>query len=126
MQHWHARERPQAVLSATRQDHLEELIAAFALADYFAALAGIGDIYASGKLERGRELLATLGWDPATTLLIGDTAHDFEVASALGLSCLLVAEGHQSEARLRATGAWVVPTLTPEAIDETPFAGLFD
>lgn len=126
VRHWHATGRTQAVLSATRQDHLEALVALFGLSDYFSMLAGIGDIYASGKLERGREVLTQLGWDPAETLLIGDTQHDHEVAEALGLPCLLVAEGHQSEARLRATGAFVVPTLSPEVLDATPFRKLFD
>lgn len=39
------------------------------------------------------------------TVLIGDTRHDAEVAEAMGIPCLLVAYGHQSATRLRATGA---------------------
>ena len=34
--------------------------------------------------------------------MIGDTDHDHEVGVAMGVDVLLVAHGHQSEARLRA------------------------
>jgi phosphoglycolate phosphatase len=101
----------QAVLSASRQDHLEAAVRHHGLETLFARLGGIGDIFAGGKLERGRELLGSLGWDPGETLLIGDTDHDAEVAAALGTECLLVARGHQTPERLRATGQRVVESL---------------
>lgn len=56
--------------------------------------------------------MAARGLDPVRTLFVGDTVHDFEVASACGADCLLVAAGHQSEERLRATGAPVLRTLS--------------
>lgn len=34
--------------------------------------------------------------NPDTTLLIGDTVHDAEVAEALGIACILYAGGHNS------------------------------
>lgn len=124
MEGWHAAGRPQAVLSATRQDHLERLITAFGLTSYFEALAGIGDIFASGKLASGRALLARLGWEPASTLLIGDTTHDAEVAEALGVHCLLVACGHQSPSRLRRAGTVVIEEWSSAALRATPYGDL--
>lgn len=122
---WHARGGRQAVLSASRQDYLEHLVSQFGLADYFEALGGIGDIYAAGKIERGHGMLDQLQWDPNKTLLIGDTRHDFDVAQALDVHCLLVASGHQSEARLRKTGAEVVRELSAEQLGKTRYGALF-
>lgn len=34
--------------------------------------------------------------NPDTTLLVGDTVHDAEVAEALGIACILYAGGHNS------------------------------
>ena len=44
-------------------------------------------------------------------LLIGDTDHDAEVGDALEIPVLLVAQGHQDERRLRATGHRVAADL---------------
>ena len=44
-------------------------------------------------------------------VLIGDTEHDYEVANASGMQCILIAGGHQSEERLRATGCEVVSDI---------------
>jgi len=99
---------PQAILSASRQDYLEAGVAERGIGSYFQVLGGIGDIYAAGKVARGRSLLAELGWAPARTLMIGDTLHDAEVADALGVELLLFAEGHFSPARLATAG---VPVL---------------
>ena len=40
--------------------------------------------------------------------LVGDTEHDYEVARAMHADCILIANGHQSKARLQARG---VPVL---------------
>ena len=49
--------------------------------------------------------------DPAKTLLIGDTAHDAEVAERLGTDCLLIAAGHHSYDRLVRLGHPVLASL---------------
>jgi phosphoglycolate phosphatase len=40
--------------------------------------------------------------------LIGDTLHDYEVACALGVRCILTEGGHHPPERLRTAGAPVV------------------
>jgi len=45
-------------------------------------------------------------------LLIGDTLHDYEVAQALKVDCLLIAKGHQSEAILRTSAVPVLEDIT--------------
>lgn len=108
---WKACGHRQAILSASRQDHLESAVARLKLGGLFEKLAGLRDIYAGGKIELGRELLEQLAWDPAYTLLIGDTDHDAEVAAKMGVECLLVARGHQHIERLKKTPALIVSSL---------------
>jgi len=43
--------------------------------------------------------------------MIGDSLHDYEVASNLGVQCLLIAQGHQSYARLAKSGAPILMGL---------------
>ena len=44
-------------------------------------------------------------------MLIGDTIHDKEVADALGVECILVANGHQSINTLLSINTVVVDSL---------------
>jgi len=101
----------QSVLSAYRHDTLDELLRHFGLRDRFEHVVGGDDIYASGKREQGIALLRRLGVPAAGVLVIGDTVHDAEVASAMGADCVLVPCGHQARARLAATGARVMDSL---------------
>ncbi len=45
-------------------------------------------------------------------LLIGDTMHDYEVAQALKVDCLLIAKGHQSEETLRTSSVPVLKDIS--------------
>ena len=94
----------QIVLSASRQDLLETMIAAQGLTPYFEQLLGIDSVHAPGKMERGREWMRDSRLDPARVLLLGDTVHDAEVAEAMGVSCWLLTGGHHPQDRLEATG----------------------
>ena len=44
-------------------------------------------------------------------LMIGDTDHDHEVGTAMGVDVLLVAHGHQNYERLRAVHHLVIDTI---------------
>ena len=55
------------------------------------------------------------GFDPDKAVMIGDSVHDFEVARALGVHCVLQAAGHQPAAVLRATGAPVADDVRQAA-----------
>ena len=70
---------------------------------HFGHVSGLDNLHAASKLENGRRMLATLALPPHEIVLIGDTNHDHEVAAALGIGCLLLADGHQAESRLLAT-----------------------
>ena len=61
-----------------------------------------------------RKLIAVLresGADPARIMMVGDSEHDFEVARALGVRCVLFSGGHQPREVLAATGAPVIDAL---------------
>jgi phosphoglycolate phosphatase len=94
--------KTQSILSAAEQNHLHEMTDHFNLSHHFHHRFGISDFFANSKTARGHELITHSGISADRTILIGDTDHDFEVADAMGVSCLLVADGHQSEHRLRA------------------------
>jgi len=102
---------PQAVLSAYEQKALLEATDYFELTDRFTDIIGLNDIYAAGKVENGKQYIAGLNVDPGKVLFIGDTLHDFEVAEAMGVQCFLVANGHNSRARLETCGVPVFDSL---------------
>lgn len=93
--------RTQSVLSAAMQSHLLEQIGHQGIQHFFDHIFGLGDHYAASKMERGRELIKTVGIPIENTILIGDTDHDLEVGKDLGIDVLLIADGHQSHARLK-------------------------
>ncbi|HKL34601.1 MAG TPA: HAD family hydrolase [Tangfeifania sp.] len=103
---------PQFVLSAMKQPMLEKTLKHNGIFHFFEGVAGLNDHYAVSKVERGKELLNEFNIDVQNTWMIGDTDHDFEVARELGIRCILVADGHQSEERLKETGAEVVSSLS--------------
>ena len=88
------------ILSASHKDKLNEQIDHFGIRKYFTAILGTDTIEGKGKLDVATEYLKNNNLNPQKTLLIGDTIHDLEVATALGVNCALVAKGHQSKERL--------------------------
>ena len=101
----------QSILSAYRQQTLEEIVAHFGLTRHFVRLNGLDNIYAHSKAELGRAWLRELALPTSDVLLIGDTLHDLEVARELGIDCILVAAGHHPADRLRAGHDRVVNSL---------------
>ncbi len=101
----------QSVLSAYQQTTLDELIAHFGLSEYFVRLVGLQNHYAHSKLDNGVRWIEELSHEPHDVLMIGDTVHDYDVATAMGVDCILLAGGHQSEERLRRCPVPVVESL---------------
>ncbi len=101
----------QYILSAMEQQSLLRTVSFHGIQAYFEGLTGISDFYGGGKIESGRRLFAQNPINPATTWLIGDTIHDYEVAQELGCKCVLTAHGHQSRVRLMEAGAPVIDNL---------------
>lgn len=104
-----SRALPQILFSATQKTMLCEQIEDLNIASYFTEILGSDNIYAEGKTALG------VAWvqraQPRRALLVGDTEHDADAAKAMGIDCVLIANGHRAAARLRATGCPVFPTL---------------
>lgn len=96
---------PQYILSALQEDLLCDMLNRHAIYPFFRGICGADNIHAAGKTERGRQMLEKYPLIvPSSTLMIGDTLHDAEVARALGFDVLLYGEGHNSPSRLAAAG----------------------
>jgi phosphoglycolate phosphatase len=91
----------QSILSAYQQPRLEEVVEHFGMGKYFTVLAGLNNDYAHSKVDRGKQMPSRLGCKSWEILLIGDTTHDHEVATAMGADCILIVSGHQDGDRLR-------------------------
>ena len=100
----------QSVLSALRQDKLESAIGAAGFREFFDFVYGVDNLDGASKLQRGRELMAKIGGGEST-VFIGDTLHDAEVAKELGAECVIVSCGHQTPERLAASGCHVTGSL---------------
>jgi len=84
----------------------------YGIGKYFEHVSGLDNHYAASKVDNAKRLLDKLQLNPKELVLIGDTIHDFEVASELGCKCILIANGHQSRSVLQSTGAIIVDRLT--------------
>jgi len=101
----------QSILSAYSQHTLIEIVDQFGLTKYFSHLVGLDNIYASSKVHLGKALIKKLGLKNGEALLIGDTAHDYDVASEIGADCVLLASGHQSRKTLLQCGVPVFDSI---------------
>lgn len=101
----------QCLVSAHQHDMLLAAVEHFGVTGYFDTIRGLHNHYAESKTDLGRQWLAEISPPRDSVLMIGDTVHDFEVAEALDVRCLLIAQGHQSEQRLRATGSPVIGSI---------------
>ena len=102
----------QTILSASEQLRLQEMISVFpTLHDCFSRIIGVSDFYAVSKVANGQRLIAELGVAPGEVVFIGDTRHDFEVAQAMGIACILIPSGHHSREKLLHCQARVVDSL---------------
>ena len=94
----------QSIISALRQDLLDGATAAFGVAPYMREVFGVDNLDGSSKLGRAHELVARLTADGVCRreemVLIGDALHDKEVADALGVRCVLCAQGSHAHWRL--------------------------
>ena len=98
----------QSIISALRQDLLEKDVSDYGVKDYFECVYGTDNLDGASKLDRALELLQRIvetarpgESDLRRVVLIGDALHDKEVADALGVRCVLCAQGSHAAWRLR-------------------------
>lgn len=100
-----------SVLSAHPHHLLFDILSHFGIKEIFESIRGQKVGGGGDKTMEGKKLVEELNYETNEILLVGDTTHDFEVARALGIKCVLVSHGHQSRARLASHGVAVVDTL---------------
>ena len=103
----------QSIISALRQDLLDEATVFYGVAPYMECIYGVDKLDGASKLDRALELLTRI--DSANPVVIGDALHDKEVADALKVRCVLCGQGSHAAWRL----AEVAPTgkTLLEAVD---------
>ncbi|MFT4294629.1 MAG: HAD family hydrolase [Micropruina sp.] len=101
----------QVVISASEQQNLAAQLAPFALDAWIEQALGLSDIYAASKQTLAQGWLESNRLEPAQVVFVGDSAHDFEIAQALGARCVLFSGGHHARAHLETLGAPVVDDL---------------
>lgn len=104
---------PQVILSASEKNMLTRQVKALGIDEYFDEILGMENIYAFGKQEMAKKWMEKKHIE--SSLLIGDTEHDAEVAKAIGADCILISGGHQSKKTLEKCGVPV--TLPQNAVD---------
>jgi len=94
----------QSIISALRQDLLDAVTADLGVAPYMECIYGTDNLDGSSKLDRALELMSRIApktGEAPDVILIGDALHDKEVADALGIRCVLCAQGSHAGWRLR-------------------------
>ena len=94
----------QSIISALRQDLLDEVTARMGVAKYMECIYGVDNLDGASKLDRALELMnriAPPAGEQPDVVLIGDSLHDKEVADALKVRCVLCGQGSHATWRLR-------------------------
>lgn len=89
-----------SILSACEINILKRMVDERHIMGHFEHIYGLDNLHACSKVDLGHTLFSKTGLDKMNTLLVGDTSHDFEVAQAMGIPCLLMSGGHQGAHKL--------------------------
>ena len=83
------------ILSASSLVEMKKQLVDLGILEYFDDVLGIDNIYGGSKLD------IALKWiedkNPEDCIMLGDTLHDLEVARAMNVECILIANGHQAK-----------------------------
>ena len=101
----------QSILSAGKQEYLDQWVKVHGLSEYFMIIRGIDNQYARGKIELGISFIKELPYEKDEIIMVGDTVHDSDVADAMGIDCLLIDHGHMGNKKLKATGRKVFSNI---------------
>jgi len=100
-----------SILSAYKQNTLDELVTYFGLEKMFDKIIGLDNHFAESKVDNGICWMKELGMEASEVLFVGDTEHDYEVAEAIGVDCVLIPGGHQTREVLERTGSTIIDRI---------------
>lgn len=101
----------QVIVTSAKADAVERLVCQYGIRDFFEDIIGADDHKAASKIERAAQYFNEKGYNKNRAMMVGDTLHDFETASALGIDCVLITKGHQGEKILKKCGCTVIDSL---------------
>lgn len=101
----------QYVLSASKLTFLKEQLAQYHIMPYLQGIYGLNDIQAHSKKALAIDFIRREHIHQDSTVFIGDSVHDSEVAHAAGCHCVLIANGHEHIDKLKTTGVPVVSMI---------------
>lgn len=100
----------QSILSASEKEILIERLEFYDIKKYFDEIMALDNIYAESKIELGTKWINSRKGNEKI-VLIGDSPHDYEVASAMKIDCILFTGGHSPKEKLKKTKAVIVDDL---------------
>ncbi len=112
---------PMSVLSACEQTTLRSLIQTHGISALFEHIYGLENRHAVSKMSLGRALIDELSISSESVVIIGDTVHDYDVATQLGCACILLRNGYHADHRLDQCNCPIVssPEETLELTERT-------
>lgn len=95
---------PTAEIQAIAKEHL--------IHDFLHGIYGANDPYGNSKVITAKKMLEIENFQPESSIVIGDSYHDYEVARELGCQVILLAQGSESREKLIETGCTVLDDFT--------------
>lgn len=92
----------QSIVSASLSQTLTRQVKRLKIQEYFDNIVGCDDFFAYGKTELCRKFV--LDNPDQSFILVGDSTHDYDVASAAGIDCALICQGHMDRTTLEKCG----------------------
>ena len=92
----------QSILSASLSDMLMSQVSRLNISRFFTNIVGCDDFFAYGKTDLCKKFVGDNSQQ--SFLLVGDTTHDYEVALAAGIDCVLICQGHMDIMTLEQCG----------------------
>ncbi len=110
--------RPLCLATSKRRDFAERVVDFLGFHDYLSAIYGA---LPGGGLDDKKDMIAELlrveGYDPATSVMVGDRYHDIHAAQANGLRSIGVLWGYGGQAELQEAGADVLAATPPDVVE---------
>lgn len=101
----------QAIVSSSNNTQLLANCRRYGVYEKFDAILGAEGFKAESKIGRALDYLKKSGAEKGRVLVIGDLAHDAELAHEIGADCVLLTSGHEHPDRLIQSGAVIVDSL---------------
>lgn len=101
----------QVLLSASNKEFLMDQLHQYPISVYFDEVLGLDNIHAYSKADLAKTFAKRVQSQKESIVFLGDSVHDFEVASGAGAECILIANGHEHKEKLEQTGCRVLNSI---------------